>query len=45
MLHKKDVKIAGLNSLKSVSKNDISSGTSYLSLMQKNYDVLADFMK
>ena len=42
---KKDVKIAELNSLQSVSKNDISSGISYLSLMQKNYDVLADVMK
>ena len=42
---KKDVKIVELNSLQSISKNDIKSGTSYLSLMQKNYDVLADVMK
>ena len=32
--------IAELNSLQSVSKDDIDSGASYLSLMQKNYDVL-----
>ena len=42
---KKDVKIAELNSLQSVSKSDISSGASYISLMQKNYDVLAGVMK
>ena len=42
---KKDVKIAELNSLQSVSKGDISSGASYISLMQKNYDVLAGAVK
>ena len=42
---KNDVKIAELNSLQSVSKSDISNGVSYISLMQKNYDVLADVMK
>ena len=41
----KNVKIAELNSLQSVSKSDISSGVSYISLMQKNYDVLAGVMK
>ena len=42
---KSDIQIAELNSLQSVSKNDISSGASYISLMQKNYDVLASVMK
>ena len=42
---KKGVQIAELNSLQSVSKDDISGGASYLSLMQKNYDVLAGVMK
>ena len=42
---KNDVKIAELNSLQSVSKNDISNGVSYISLMQKNYDVLASALK
>ena len=42
---KTDVTIAELNSLQSVSNADISSGTTYLSLMQKNYDVLADILK
>ena len=41
----KNIKIAELNSLQSVSKSDISSGASYISLMQKNYDVLAGVMK
>ena len=38
---KKDVQIAELNSLQSVSKSDINSGASYISLMRKNYDVLS----
>ncbi|WP_173386317.1 metal ABC transporter substrate-binding protein [Ruminococcus flavefaciens] len=42
---KKSVQIAELNSLQSVSKDDISNGASYISLMQKNYDVLAGVMK
>ena len=42
---KKNVKAAELNSLQSISKSDINSGASYISLMQKNYDVLADAMK
>ena len=42
---KKNVKTAELNSLQSVSKNDVNSGARYISLMQKNYDVLADAMK
>ncbi len=41
----KDAEIAELNSLQSVSKDDISDGASYISLMQKNYDVLADVLK
>ena len=41
----KDVKIAELNSLQSVSKDDIKSGVSYISLMQKNYDVLESALK
>ncbi len=42
---KKDVKIAELNSLQSVSKNDVKNGASYISLMQKNYDVLSSALK
>ena len=42
---KKNVKTAELNSLQSISKSDINSGASYISLMQKNYDVLADALK
>lgn len=42
---KTDVTIAELNSLQSVSNADISGGTTYLSLMQKNYDVLAGVLK
>ena len=38
----KNTEIAELNSLQSVSKDEISSGASYLSLMQKNYDVLKE---
>lgn len=36
----KKVDIAQLNSLQSVSESDIKNGATYLSLMQKNYDVL-----
>ena len=42
---KKDVQIAELNSLQSVSKKDIDSGVTYISLMRKNYDVLAGTVK
>ena len=41
----KSVDIAELNSLQSVSKDDIAGGASYISLMEKNYDVLADVLK
>ena len=41
----KSVDIAELNSLQSVSKDDITGGASYISLMQKNYDVLAGVLK
>ena len=41
----KDVDIAELNSLQSVSKDDIKNGASYISLMQKNYDVLSENLK
>ena len=41
----KDVEIVELNSLQSVSNDDISKGASYISIMQKNYDVLAGVMK
>ncbi|MBO4867656.1 MAG: zinc ABC transporter substrate-binding protein [Ruminococcus sp.] len=41
----KDVDIAELNSLQSVSNEDIENGASYISLMQKNYDVLAGVLK
>lgn len=36
----KDQKIASLNSVQSVSKQDIENGTTYLSLMQQNYETL-----
>ena len=36
----KDQKITALNSVQSVSKDMIDSGTTYLSLMQENYDTL-----
>lgn len=36
----REVDIAELNSLQSVSKADIAGGASYISLMQKNYEVL-----
>ena len=41
----KSLDIAELNSLQSVSEEDISSGASYISLMQQNYDVLAGVLK
>lgn len=41
----KTLDISELNSLQSVSKDDIAGGASYISLMQKNYDVLADVLK
>ena len=41
----KSVDIAELNSLQSVSKDDIAEGASYISIMQKNYDVLAGVLK
>jgi zinc transport system substrate-binding protein len=41
----KTLDIAELNSLQSVSKDDIAGGASYISLMQKNYDVLAGVLK
>ena len=41
----KDVQIAELNSLQSVSNAEIAGGESYISLMQKNYDVLSDVLK
>ena len=41
----KSADIAELNSLQSVSDDEIAGGTSYLSLMQKNYDVLSDVLK
>ena len=41
----KSADIAELNSLQSVSKDDISDGASYISLMQKNYDVLSEALK
>ena len=41
----KNVDIAELNSLQSVSYSEISGGASYLSIMQKNYDVLAGVLK
>ena len=41
----KSVDIAELNSLQSVSNDEIANGASYLSIMQKNYDVLAGILK
>ena len=41
----KKADIVELNSLQSVSNDDIAGGASYISLMQKNYDVLAGVMK
>ena len=42
---KDGVKIAELNSLQSVSQADIANGVSYISLMQKNYDVLSNTLE
>ena len=41
----KNQKIAELNSLQSVTKDQIGSGVTYLSLMQSNYDVLKDALQ
>ncbi len=41
----KSAEIAELNSIQSISADDIANGTSYLSIMQKNYDVLAGVLK
>ena len=41
----RDASIAELNSLQSVSAQEIADGASYLSLMQKNCDVLAKVLK
>ncbi len=41
----KNADIAELNSLQSVSKSEIAEGANYISLMQKNYDVLAGVLK
>jgi len=41
----KSAEIAELNSLQSISTDDIANGTSYISIMQKNYDVLAGVLK
>ena len=39
----KKCEIAELNSLQSVSSNDVKSGVTYLSLMQQNYEVLKKY--
>lgn len=41
----KNQSIAELNSLQSVTKDQIGSGVTYLSLMQSNYDVLKDALQ
>ncbi len=41
----KNADIAELNSLQSVSRSEIAEGANYISLMQKNYDVLAGVLK
>ena len=41
----KDIKIAELNSLQSITKDDIKKGANYISLTQKNYDVLSSSLK
>ena len=41
----KNQKIAELNSLQSVTKDQIGGGVTYLSLMQSNYDVLKDALQ
>ncbi len=40
----KDCTIAELNSVQSVSANDVNSGVTYLSIMQQNYDVLEKYL-
>ena len=42
---KKDCHIAELNSIQSVTSADAGNGVSYLSLMEQNYDVLAEYFK
>lgn len=42
---RKDLKTAGLNSIQSVSAGDIRRGTTYLSLMEENYEVLKENLK
>ena len=42
---KKDQQIAVLNSIQSVTAQQIQEGTTYLSLMQQNYDVLKAHLK
>ena len=37
---KKDVNILSLNSMQSVTGKDLQSGESYLSIMEKNLDVI-----
>lgn len=41
----KDAKIVTLNSIQSVTKKQIEDGTSYLSLMQENYNTLKEALK
>ena len=41
----KNQKIAELNSMQSVTKDQIGGGVTYLSLMQSNYDVLKDALQ
>lgn len=40
----KDCSIAELNSVQSVSANDVNSGVTYLSIMQQNFDVLEKYL-
>ena len=41
----KNQQIAVLNSIQSVTADQVKSGTTYLSLMQQNYDVLKAHLK
>lgn len=41
----KDMKTAVLDSMQSVTAKDIESGTTYLSVMEKNYEVLKESLK
>lgn len=41
----RDMKIAELNSLQSVTADDIKNGVTYLSLMENNYNVLSEALK